>query len=888
MGDIIAQTRFESVSKHSNDSLLARGNTLQSDKDRLEHNELMALCSNLQTRVLDLEKIKTTQKSSEDEESLGKDASKQGRRIDATDQDEDITLVNVQDDAEMFDVNDLGSEKIFVADQEVVKDVNENVVEEVVNACLVGITTRRSLGAAADLFNQKEPINAAQDSTARTTITIKEITLSQAFEALKTSKSKVKGIVIQEQEEPSKSTTTTATITKQQSQDKGKGIMIEEPVKPKKKDQIKLDEEVTKRAFKRLNTFEDIRTKLVKGKEKRAGEELIQESTKKQKVEEDKEIEKLKQLMEIIPDKEEVVIDAIPLAVNKMLKSFHKEYLEDLYKLVKAKFKSTRPVEDLELLLWGDLKAMFEPHVEDKPRWDYDPEKLSDQKEPINAAQDSTATTTITNKEITLSQAFEALKTSKPKVKGIVIQEQEEPSKSTTTTIATITIQQSHDKGKGIMIEEPVKPKQKDQIKLDEEVTKRLQAEFDEGEILAREKESTKKQKVEEDKEMAKLKQLMEIIPDKEEVAIDAIPLAGAARRWLEQEPPCSILTWEDLVSKFINEFFPPSRTTNLRNEISNFQQRFDESFHEACDRYKDLLRARPHHGFTELHQLDAFYNALNLADQDSLNSATGGNLLERRTQDVLTIIENKSKCLAVGGNTFPKLRDNIQGYVSAAAVNYNQGNSIYRPPGSGSLPSNIVANPKGELKAITTQSGIVLDGPFVPTPPSFIILEVDEHVEETLTDQDLSEDPLHPNIPYPSRMLKQKQQEKDEVQIHKFWQMFKQLHINITLADALILMPKYQKMLKALPSNKEKLQELANTPLNDNCSAVILKKLPKKLGDPGKFLIPSVILKKLPKKLGDPGKFLIPCGFNELKCKALADFGASINLIPLYVWKKL
>nr|GEV15922.1 hypothetical protein [Tanacetum cinerariifolium] len=122
------------------------------------------------------------------------------------------------------------------------------------------------------------------------------------------------------------------------------------------------------------------------------------------------------------------------------------------------------------------------------------------------------------------------------------------------------------------------------------------------------------------------------------------------------------------------------------------------------------LLRACPHLGFTELHQLDTFYNALTPVDQDSLNSATGGNLLERRTQDVLTIIENKSKfqatppsasvkaaeeicvtcggahpyyqCLAVGGNTFPELRDNIQGYVAAAAVNYNQGNSIYLPPG--------------------------------------------------------------------------------------------------------------------------------------------------------------------------------------------------------------
>ncbi|GJX21603.1 reverse transcriptase domain-containing protein [Tanacetum coccineum] len=79
----------------------------------------------------------------------------------------------------------------------------------------------------------------------------------------------------------------------------------------------------------------------------------------------------------------------------------------------------------------------------------------------------------------------------------------------------------------------------------------------------------------------------------------------------LEKEPPRSILTWDDLVSKFINQFFPPSKTTNLRNEITNFQQRFDESFSEAWDRFKDLLRACPHHGFSELHQLDTFYNAL-------------------------------------------------------------------------------------------------------------------------------------------------------------------------------------------------------------------------------------------------------------------------------------
>ncbi|GJU28529.1 putative reverse transcriptase domain-containing protein [Tanacetum coccineum] len=159
---------------------------------------------------------------------------------------------------------------------------------------------------------------------------------------------------------------------------------------------------------------------------------------------------------------------------------------------------------------------------------------------------------------------------------------------------------------------------------------------------------------------------------------------------------------------------------------------------------------------------------------------------------------------------------------------------------GTRSLPSNTVANLKGELKAITTRSGLVLDEPSVPMPHPFINPEEDEREEVILMDQDNSEftikvpppsvqqakplkqrnfvihqrDPRHPNIPYPSRMNQEKQKEKDEVQIHKFWQMFKQLHINITLADALILIPKYQKMLKSLLSNKEKLNELANTPM--------------------------------------------------------------------------
>ncbi|GJS22233.1 retrovirus-related pol polyprotein from transposon TNT 1-94 [Tanacetum coccineum] len=191
--------------------------------------------------------------------------------------------------------------------------------------------------------------------------------------------------------------------------------------------------------------------------------------------------------------------------------------------------------------------------------------------------------------------------------------------------------------------------------------------------------------------------------------------LEGAARIWLEKEPPRSILTWDDLVSKFINQFFPPSKTTNLRNKITNFQQRFDESFSEAWDRFKDLLRACPHHGFSELHQLDTVYNALNSNDQDSLNSAAGVStssstlgvspdvaelkdmvralLLDKKNQSQAsaTVKAVEESCLTCGGahyyHNYPATdgniyRDNIQEYVlQATAVNYNKGNTGYLPP---------------------------------------------------------------------------------------------------------------------------------------------------------------------------------------------------------------
>nr|GEZ02159.1 hypothetical protein [Tanacetum cinerariifolium] len=120
--------------------------------------------------------------------------------------------------------------------------------------------------------------------------------------------------------------------------------------------------------------------------------------------------------------------------------------------------------------------------------------------------------------------------------------------------------------------------------------------------------------------------------------------LEGEAWTWLDKEPPLSILTWEDLVLKFINQFFPPSKTTYLRNEIINFLQKPNETFNETWERFKDLIRKCPYHGFSKLHKLDTFYNALNPNDQDALDSAAGGNFLDKIPRDGLSIIESKSK----------------------------------------------------------------------------------------------------------------------------------------------------------------------------------------------------------------------------------------------------
>nr|GEV09241.1 reverse transcriptase domain-containing protein [Tanacetum cinerariifolium] len=377
--------------------------------------------------------------------------------------------------------------------------------------------------------------------------------------------------------------------------------------------------------------------------------------------------------------------------------------------------------------------------------------------------------------------------------------------------------------------------------------------------------------------------------------------LEGAAWIWLKKEPPRSILTWDDLVSKFINQFFPPSKTTNLHNEITRFQQRFDGSFSEAWDRFNDLLRACPHHGFS-------FYNALNVNDQDSLNSTEGGNFLDKMPSDCLKIIESKSKvrqsrakAVVAKVNSISstpaissdvaELKDMVRALILdkknspqlqlhlLLLLQLKQLSLIVLPAvvltRTKTVPLPVETFIKTTSKIVKQGTEVTKDQ--VQTPSSQSTTPVQPSVSQSETPVfepvvapvSASMPNLKSSIPYPLRRDNERRREQANEQIEKFYEIFKDMSFENSFTDALILMPKFASTLKALIVNKEKLSEMAKTLMNEHCSAVILNKLPK--------------------KLGDPNKFLIPCEFPGMdECLALADLGASINLMPLSMWKEL
>nr|GEU54177.1 reverse transcriptase domain-containing protein [Tanacetum cinerariifolium] len=357
--------------------------------------------------------------------------------------------------------------------------------------------------------------------------------------------------------------------------------------------------------------------------------------------------------------------------------------------------------------------------------------------------------------------------------------------------------------------------------------------------------------------------------------------LTHHATTWFDHFPRNSITTFKKMAKMFLKKYFPPSMMTKLRNEITNFRQLPNESLFEAWEHYNLLIDCCPNHNMLPVTKIDTFYNGLTLRHRDTINAAASETFMKRRPKECYDRIENmtayhndwdtfvqrsessssitssfdlkivalKAEMAKISKNLMKVLQINQQNVYAAGA--YNQGES--KPKQSKSKWDSRKQSWKSSEEQPRKK-------PILPRSQSWL------KPASSLSSTDLSSPglPSSGSSSLDSLTLKLKYQIRSPLLLP----LLSQLKLP-SFMDALILMPKFGPTIKSLLTNKDKLFELARTPLNEHCSAVLLKKSPE--------------------KLGEPGKFLISCDFSGMdECLALSDLGASINLMPLSVWKKI
>nr|GEV77316.1 reverse transcriptase domain-containing protein [Tanacetum cinerariifolium] len=398
--------------------------------------------------------------------------------------------------------------------------------------------------------------------------------------------------------------------------------------------------------------------------------------------------------------------------------------------------------------------------------------------------------------------------------------------------------------------------------------------------------------------------------------------LTHHATAWFDSFPRNSINTFKQMAKMCLGKYFPPSMVTKLRNEITNFRQRPDRSLFKVWERYKLSIDHCPNHNMLPVTQIDTFYNGLTLRHRDTINAAAGGTFMKRRPEECYDPIENMTAhhndcdtsvqkenlfppldnpeltirrshvdptllndfemdtdgngdppvpdlrtmeelcqpTLNGRGGTFMKMRpEECYDLIKNMTAHHNDWDtSVQRIERETEVTKDKVPPSNNESTKDVQPSVVHFENEIPNSEPvvALVVKPVEAPVSAPKPNQKSS-------IPYLFRLHDQKLRAKANDQKEKFFKIFQDLDFNISFTDALILMPKFGLTIKSLLTNKEKLFELARTPLNEHCS--------------------TVLLKKLPEKPGGPRKFLIPCGFLGMdKCLALADLGASINLMPL------
>nr|GFA78286.1 hypothetical protein [Tanacetum cinerariifolium] len=300
---------------------------------------------------------------------------------------------------------------------------------------------------------------------------------------------------------------------------------------------------------------------------------------------------------------------------------------------------------------------------------------------------------------------------------------------------------------------------------------------------------------------------------------------------------------------KISNQMRPPGfNQTNQQNNQSSYQGNNSNQNQNRQNNQGAVYQNRPQQALN--YQAPAQQNTVTHSKFEAYTNTNDANMNNLQLK-----FDNFQKNQQDFQKKFEQKQDDFQNQM----MNFMQNLYNNKPSSSSSLLSNTIPNPKGEAKAITTRSGITYKEPPIPPPG----VEEQEPTEVT-TDTEL---PSTEDIQPP--LAKEKIREKDDILAAKFMEIFHDLHFELSFADALVHMPKFALMFQKLLNNKNKLIELTKTPLNENCSAVVLKNLPE--------------------KLGGLGRFLIHCDFLEFdNCLALADLGASINLMSLSIWKTL
>ncbi|CAJ2636695.1 unnamed protein product [Trifolium pratense] len=403
--------------------------------------------------------------------------------------------------------------------------------------------------------------------------------------------------------------------------------------------------------------------------------------------------------------------------------------------------------------------------------------------------------------------------------------------------------------------------------------------------------------------------------------------LTGRAKDWLDTIPAGTIETWRQLERKFLDRYFPIHKFLERRAEISNFEQADGETLYDAWERFKVCLKRCPNHGFDGHNQMQMFTQGLRAQTRMILDASAGGSLKNRDETEARELVESmaqneyratndrgakkKGGVLELDTQTALLAQQKLMTSQMEAMMKLLSNPQVQSSP-IGGFGGNTHDNPKNETcNGITLRSREIPERPAVEKPlkkkvnegevenKQEVVVENERYEgevekESMLKEVEISEDEKeevekqreikekegkkvekgkgvdespYARMPFPRRKkVKNLEREKE---FKKFMKVLNKLEMAIPLVEALEQMPSYAKFLKELLTKKRKPLDDEMVSMTEECSALIQRKLPQK------------------KK--DPGSFTIPCSIGTLTIeKALCDLGASINLMPLSMMKKI